>query len=280
MHRLIGVFSAFVVAMTTVLVCIPLYVLGMIRLIVPISSFRRWLAYPMDVVIDVWVSSFRWVIRICRLIDIEVALPPQLQDRRNWQVIVCNHQSWVDIVILQVSFRDVAPVLKFFTKHELIWVPFVGLAMWFLGFPYVYRAKSTGSGLTEMQRETNETVLKRAGRRFLDKPVAVINFVEGTRFTPAKRDTRDSPYSHLLRPRRGGLLQTLVVLEDRVETVLNATIQYQGKVPGFWDLLCGQTAGVQLVVEEIPKPSTDQETLTNWLNELWKDKDRRLGSDP
>ena len=280
MRRIVGGFSAFVLAMTTVLVCIPLYVLGVIRLIVPIAGFRRSLAYPMDVVIDVWVSSFRWLIRICRLIDIEVQLPPQLNNRRDWQVIVCNHQSWVDIVVLQVSFRDVAPVLKFFTKHELIWVPFVGLAMWFLGFPYVYRASSKGPGLSATQREVNEAVLKREGRRFLDKPVAVINFVEGTRFTQSKRDARGSPYENLLQPRRGGVLQTLVVLEDRVETVLNATIQYQGQVPGFWDLLSGQTGGVQLVVEEIPKPSTDQELLTNWLNDLWNEKDRQLMRNP
>ncbi|MCY4130208.1 MAG: acetyltransferase [Gammaproteobacteria bacterium] len=280
MRRIVGGFSAFVLAMTTVLVCIPLYVLGVIRLIVPISSFRRMLAYPMDVVIDVWVSSFRWLIRICRLIDIEVQLPPQLNNRRDWQVIVCNHQSWVDIVVLQVSFRDVAPVLKFFTKHELIWVPFVGLAMWFLGFPYVYRASSKGRGLSATQREVNEAVLKREGRRFLDKPVAVINFVEGTRFTQSKRDARGSPYENLLQPRRGGVLQTLVVLEDRVETVLNATIQYQGQVPGFWDLLSGQSGGVQLVVEEIPKPSTDQQLLTNWLNDLWNEKDRQLMRSP
>lgn len=280
MHKLVGGFSALVIAMATVLVCIPLYVLGVIRLIVPIPSFRRLLAYPMDVVIDVWVSSFRWLIRICRLIDIEVELPPQLNDRRDWQVIVCNHQSWVDIVVLQVSFRDVAPVLKFFTKHELIWVPFVGLAMWFLGFPYVYRASSKGPGLSTTQREINEAVLKREGRRFLDKPVAVINFVEGTRFTPVKRDSRGSPYENLLQPRRGGLLQTLVVLEDRAETVLNATIRYRGRVPGFWDLLSGQTDGVQLVVEEISKPSTDQEMLTNWLNDLWNEKDRQLMNNP
>lgn len=276
MHILIGGFSALVLAVTTVLVCIPLYVLGIIRLIVPIARFRRWLAYPMDVVIDVWVSSFRWLIRTCRLIDIWVELPPQLHDRRNWAVIVSNHQSWVDIVILQVCFRDVTPVLKFFTKHELIWVPFVGLAMWFLGFPYVYRASSTGPGLSEAQRETNETVLKREGKRFLDKPVAVINFVEGTRFTSAKRDSRDSPYTNLLQPRRGGVLQTLLVLEDRIESVLNATIRYRGEVPGFWDLLSGRTTGVELVVEEVSRPSTEQDVLTNWLNELWQEKDRQL----
>ena len=280
MHWLVGGFSAFIVAMTTVLVCIPLYVLGVVRLVVPTTNFRRRLAYPMDVVIDVWVSSFRWLIRTCGLIDIRTELPPQLRDRDNWQVIVCNHQSWVDIVVLQVSFRDVAPVLKFFTKHELLWVPFVGLAMWFLGFPYVYRASSANAGLSETQRETNEAVLKREGRRFLEKPVSVINFVEGTRFTVAKRDARGSPYANLLRPRRGGLLRTMVVLDDRVETVLNATIRYRGQVPGFWELLSGQADSVALVVEEIPKPSTDEDALTNWLNDLWNEKDRQLANDP
>ncbi len=280
MHTLIGIFSAFVVAMTTVLVCIPLYVLGIVRLLVPFPRLRRWLAYPMDVVIDVWVSTFRWLIRAFRLIDITAEMPPQAQSRNAWQVIVCNHQSWVDIVVLQVCFRDVGPVLKFFTKHELIWVPFVGLAMWFLGFPYVYRPSSSGQGLSATQRENNETVLKREGRRFLDKPVAVINFVEGTRFTPAKRDSRGAPYVNLLRPRRGGILQTLVVLEDRIETVLSATIQYESRVPGFWDLLSGRTGRVQLVVEELPKPSTDQEALTNWLNDLWDEKDRKLAGNP
>ena len=228
-----GAFSAFVIAATTVLVCIPLYVLGVVRLLIPIAGFRRILAYPMDTVIDVWVSCFRWLIQTCKLIDIHVELPTAFHARNNWQIIVCNHQSWVDIVVLQVSFRDVAPVLKFFTKHELIWVPFIGLAMWFLGFPYVYRASSSAEGLSKTQRETNEAVLTREGRRFLDKPVAVINFVEGSRFTEEKRDSRGSPYRNLLQPRRGGLQKTMRILDERADKLLDATIDYQGDIPGF-----------------------------------------------
>ena len=276
MHRLLGAFAISVVAVTTVLVCIPLYVLGVVRLLIPIPRLRRWLAYPMDIVIDVWVSVFRWLIRTFHLIDIHVDMPPDLQDRNRWEVIVCNHQSWVDIVILQTSFRDVAPVLKFFTKRELIWVPFIGVAMWFLGFPYVYRAKPGSKEVTVAKREVNESVMAREGLRFLDKPVSVINFVEGTRFTPAKRDTRQSPYQHLLQPRRGGVLRTLTVLDDRVQTVLNATIDYGEQVPGFWDMLSGQAESATLTVKEIPKPSTELEPLSDWLNEIWAEKDQDL----
>lgn len=276
MQLIVGSLVALSVAINTVLVCIPLYVLGLVRLLVPIPWLRRKLAYPMDTVIDVWVSGFHLLIRCFRLVEINVDFPPGFGDRKVWQVIMCNHQSWVDIVILQASFRHVAPVLKFFTKKELIWVPFVGVAMWFLGFPYVYRPKSSDQHMSESRRVVNEAVLRRESARFLDKPVAVINFVEGTRFTPAKRDARGSNFKHLLNPRRGGLHQTLVALDEKVDTVLNATIRYDGVVPDFWDLLCGRTNSVHLTVEEIPKPSNDHDTMTLWLNDCWRAKDAFL----
>ncbi len=276
MQMLLGIFTISAIAATTVLVCIPLYAMGVIRLILPVQGVRRLLAYPMDIVIDVWVSVFRWLIRTFRLLDIQVEMPTNVRCRNQWQAIVCNHQSWVDIVVLQISFRDVAPVLKFFTKRELIWVPFVGLAMWFLGFPYVYRVNHAGGGLSQTKRDTNTAVLKREGSRFLDKPVAVINFVEGTRFNPTKREAHGSPYENLLYPRRGGLQRTLVVLDDRVQTVLNSTIRYENFVPGFWDLLSGRATVARLIVEEIPKPSNDRESIAVWLDDIWAQKDRQF----
>lgn len=276
MAVVLGVFSLTVVSATTVLVCIPLYLMGVIRLLVPNQAVKRWLAKPMDVVIDVWVSVFRWLIQSFKLIELQVEMPANLKDRNRWQVIVCNHQSWVDIVILQTSFRDVAPVLKFFTKRELIWVPFVGLAMWFLGFPYVYRAKSGGKELSDAQREQNDAVLKREGRRFLEKPVAVINFVEGTRFSTVKRDQRGSSFENLLNPRRGGLRNTLLVLDDRVQSILDATITYPSTPPGFWQLLSGQATTAVLSVKESNNPGTDEAKLTDWLNETWVKKDKLI----
>lgn len=278
MRIVLGVFSLTVVSVTTVLVCIPLYVMGVVRLVVPNRAVKQWLAHPMDSIIDVWVSVFRWLIQTFNLIKIEIEMPAGLADRNRWQVIVCNHQSWVDIIILQTSFRDVVPVLKFFTKRELIWVPFVGVAMWFLGFPYVYRAKTGAKQLSDAQREQNDAVLRREGRRFLDKPVAVINFVEGTRFSRTKRDSSGSPFQNLLKPRRGGLRRTLLVLDSRVQHILNSTITYPGKPPGFWQLLSGQTTTALLSVTESTNPGTDESQLTEWLNEEWTKKDRLISS--
>lgn len=276
MRQLLGVLVAVVVSISTVCVCIPLYVFGCVRLVVPSAAFRRWIAYPMDRVIDAWVSVFRGLISALRLIDIQTEFDVDLDDRSKWRVLVCNHQSWVDIIVLQTSFRKSLPVLKFFTKKELIWVPFIGVAMWFLGFPYVYRSKSAEQGLTAERRESNETVLEREGARFLEKPVAVINFVEGTRFSPAKRDQRNSPFNNLLLPRRGGFIRTMQVLGDRVDTVLNVTIVYEDQIPGFWDLLCGRTTSARLIVSEVDKPSDDDGATTDWLMDLWREKDELL----
>ena len=277
MRKVLGCFVIFVVAMTTIFVCIPLYILGVIRLALrPMPFVQRWFAYPMDLVIDIWVSTFGFLIRIFNLIEVSKDIPDGVQERDRWRIIVCNHQSWVDILLLQTSFRHRAPVLKFFTKRELIWLPGVGLAMWFLGFPYVYRPSSKATEKLEARREINQATLQREGARFLEKPVAVINFVEGSRFTEEKRDSRGSPYQRLLAPRRGGISQVMGILGDRVDTVLDVTIQYHGSIPTFWDLLTARSAAATLTVREIPKPEQDQDAIGRWLHELWLEKDSVL----
>lgn len=277
MRLFLGLFVIVVVGVNTVLVCTPLFLLGLLRLAIPLAAWRRPFAYPMDLVIDAWVSVFGGLIHLLRLIEVEEDFQPDTSDRRSWQMIVSNHQSWVDILILQKAFRHRTPVLKFFTKRELIWLPFVGLAMWFLGFPYVYRTGNKPSEVATAQREINEAVMQREGSRFLDKPVAVINFVEGTRFTETKRVTRNSPYRQLLAPRRGGTVQVLSILGEKLDSVINATIQYHGDVPGFWDLLTGRATKATLIVRQVAKPASNEANDVGlWLDELWQAKDKTL----
>ena len=54
-------------------------------------------------------------------------------------LVLANHQSWVDIVVLQDVFNRRIPFLKFFLKQQLIWVPVLGLAWWALDFPFMRR---------------------------------------------------------------------------------------------------------------------------------------------
>jgi 1-acyl-sn-glycerol-3-phosphate acyltransferase len=59
--------------------------------------------------------------------------------KEGWYLIVSSHQSWTDIVVLGHLFRKRLPVPTFFMKHELIYIPLLGLACWALDMPFMRR---------------------------------------------------------------------------------------------------------------------------------------------
>ncbi|GAB1383568.1 MAG TPA: acetyltransferase [Ottowia sp.] len=211
-----------------------------------------------------WASSTRW----------QVHRPPDLSQHA-WYLVVCNHQSWVDILVLQRCLQGRAPFLKFFIKRELIWVPLVGLVWWALDFPFL-RRKGGASGAQDL------ATARAACARFRALPTSVMSFVEGTRFTPAKHEAQGSPYRHLLKPKAGGMMTALDVLGDRLDAVLDVTIFYPGRVPSFVDVLCGRVPEVRVHIDRQPVPATgDGQPLAvtgvqAWLAELWQAKDARF----
>ena len=211
-----------------------------------------------------WASSTRW----------QVHRPPDLSQHA-WYLVVCNHQSWVDIQVLQHCLQGRAPFLKFFIKRQLIWVPLVGLVWWALDFPFL-RRRGGASGARDL------ATARAACARFRALPTSVMSFVEGTRFTPAKHEAQGSPYRHLLKPKAGGMMTTLDVLGDRLDAVLDVTIFYPGRVPSFVDVLCGRVPEVRVHIDRQPVPATgDGQPLAvtgvqAWLAELWQAKDARF----
>lgn len=204
----------------------------------------------------------------------QVRMPDGLQ-RQAWYLVIANHQSWVDILVLQRCLQGRAPFLKFFIKRELLWVPLVGLAWWALDFPFL-RRRGGASGRQDL------AATRAACARFRALPTSVMSFIEGTRLTPAKHAAQDSPYRHLLRPKAGGVMMALDVLGDRLDAVLDVTIVYPGQVPSFIDVLCGRLPEVRVHVERRPVPRADGDAPLNagavqaWLAELWQLKDERF----
>jgi len=201
--------------------------------------------------------------------------------RDGWYLVSSNHQSWVDILVLQRIFHGRIPFLKFFLKRELIWVPVIGLAWWALDFPFMKRGRGHGAHLADLE------ATRAACRKFKRIPTSVINFVEGTRFTPAKRQQQNSPYRHLLKPRIGGLGIALATMGEQFETLLDVTIVYPHGTPRFWDLLSGRIDAVVVRVAQRPidaavlggDPVGDKgyrQRLGAWVDEQWQAKDRLI----
>ena len=100
-----------------------------------------------------------------------------------WYMVSCNHQSWVDIFVLQHLLNNRIPMLKFVLKRQLIYVPVIGLAWWALDFPFVRRRSDAYLRRTRRSVPRTWKRSRRACEKFALVPTSVMNFAEGTRFT-------------------------------------------------------------------------------------------------
>ena len=170
-------------------------------------------------------------------------------------LVMANHQTWVDIPVLQAALNRRVPFLRFFLKSQLFWVPLLGLAWWALDFPFMKRysreqlAKAARAGRARHRRT------RRACAKFMHIPVAMMNFVEGTRFTPAKHDKQASPFAHLLKPKAGGVAFVLDAMGRALHSILDVTIVYPDGRPTLFDLMSNRIGEVRVHIRERPIPA-------------------------
>ena len=125
--------------------------------------------------------------------------------------------------------------------------------------------------------------------KFALVPTCVMNFAEGTRFTPAKHRAQGSPYRHLLKPKAGALALALNAMGEQFHSLLDVTIVYPGGAPDFWQFLCGDVRRIVVRVRQLPIPrdfcagdyaedAAFRSAFQDWLSQLWADKDREIGA--
>lgn len=243
---------------------------------------RRFLAS----LAEQWIAVNNWILGRYRSLRWDLQLPESVAPDSTY-VINCNHQSWVDILVLQRAFNRRAPFMRFFIKQELLWVPILGYAWWALDFPFVKRYSREQIAARPSLRHADLETARKTCERISGIPVSIMNFLEGTRFSPVKRDARKSPYRHLLKPRVGGLGEVFYALNDQLRSLIDVTIVYPGGTPTFWDLLCGRVSEIVVRAQEVPIPDsllgrnfrTDPQVraeLEKWAAHLWERKDRLI----
>ena len=263
-----------------------LMVAALLKLAVPAPAWRRRMSRVMIGLAEIWIGCNDAIFRLMGALTIHARGIEGLQPR-DWYLVVSNHRSWVDILVLQSVFRGRIPFLKFFLKQQLIWVPFLGLAWWALDFPFMRRHSSEYLARHPEQRGRDLAATRKACRKFAQIPTSVMNFVEGTRFTPAKRLAFKSPYRHLLPPRAGGVAFVLSAMGGVLHSMLDVTIAYCEASPTLWDLCCGRLQPVTLeVARRAIEPWTTagdymedeafRRRFQEWLGQIWQEKDARL----
>ena len=252
----------------------------------PIKPIQRFLAQVLVWIAETWVVVNGLILSLIQNIEFDVEIPESLQ-YSGWYLVTCNHQSWVDIVVLQKIFWRRIPFLKFFLKQELIKVPVLGLAWWALDFPFMKRySREYLQNHPEMKGKDLETTQK-ACEKFKNIPVSIMNFAEGTRFNSDKKQSQHTQYDNLLMPKSGGMAFVLSAMGGQLKSMVDVTIVYHDKKHEFWDLMFGRVTKVSVRVSEriIPKemalgdyegdPEFRKE-LQQWLGGIWQEKDELI----
>ncbi|HDZ38059.1 MAG TPA: acyltransferase [Marinobacter sp.] len=282
----IGVLNSLLLGINTLFWCLLLYIPALLKLIIPHKGFRVLCTRFIIWVSESWVACNTGWMKLTQSTKWQVTGAENLR-RESWYLVLSNHQSWVDILAMQRAFNRRAPFLKFFLKQQLVWVPVIGLAWWGLDFPFMKRYTREYLIKHPEKRGEDLKATRRACEKFRYTPVSVMNFVEGTRYTPAKRDQLKSRYKHLLTPKAGGAAFVLDTMGDSIQTLVDVTIAYPGGAPSFWDFLCGRVREVKMDIQTVTIPehlkgrdySTDakhRRNVKDWLAEQWQAKDERL----
>lgn len=281
-----GVIASLLLALNTVACCFPLFVVTLFKLCLPFSAARRFCDWLMGHIQETWISNNNAWIRLLGRTRWQVSGLEKL-DYQHSYLVTSNHQSWVDIIVLQYLLNRKIRPLKFFLKQELIWVPVIGLAWWALGFPFMKRYSKAYLAKHPEKRGKDLETTRRTCARFRNNPVSIFNFAEGTRFTKAKHAEQQSPFRNLLKPKAGGIAFVLDAMGEQLESIVNVTLHYPQGRSGFWTLLCGELDEVVAHIEEVRIPAQfigknyDQDEayrreFQQWINARWEEKDRLL----
>jgi 1-acyl-sn-glycerol-3-phosphate acyltransferase len=273
--------------MNTILLTTVLLVIALFKFAIPVGIWRKRCDTVINWIAGSWIAINNWNIRLTNPASWDVQGVDAL-DKKGWYMVVANHQSWLDILVLQKIFHGKIPFLKFFLKKELIWVPFLGLAWWALDFPFMKRYTKSFLKKHPHLKGKDLKITQKACEKFKTMPVSVMNFLEGTRFTPEKHRRQQSPFVHLLKPKAGGIAFVLAAMGEQMHQMLNVTIAYPDGVRNFWQFLCGNVREIRVRVESLPiDPKligdyfTDKKfrvIFQNHLNVIWAEKDVLLTS--
>ena len=274
------------VVANTLVHTLPLLAASLFKAVLPLAPVRRACNRILTGMAESWIAVNSAMMDAFTDTRLQVDSDAVVQ-RDGHYLVLANHQSWVDILVLQKIFNRRIPLLRFFLKSQLFWVPLLGLAWWALDFPFMKRySRRELSRKPELAGRDIEAT-RRACERFRGIPVAMMNFVEGTRFTEAKHARQASPYRHLLKPKSGGVAFVIDAMGEGLHAILDVSVVYPAGRPTMVDLFAGRVAEIRVDLRERPIPlefvrgqyqddSYFRARFQQWMNGIWADKDATI----
>ena len=253
------------------------------RAVIPIKAFKISLAKFSNFIGDLTVYGIKLIMLLMHGNTIQIISDDRNFDRTKWYMAMSNHQSWADIFVLLVSANYRIPLLKFFMKKELWWIPYVFLANKTLNMPFVNRhsKRAIEKDPSLIKKDYDNTI--KSCKRFLRCPSTIFSYAEGTRFTKEKHKDQGSPYKNLLIPKVGGMATALSAIQN-IDTLIDYSVVYQSNKRDGWSFLTGEMKNVKILVKKYDIPeklkgknySNDKqyrEDFKKWIETIWIQKD-------
>ncbi len=281
-----GILLLLAMTLNTLILIGPLMLVTLVKLILPSFRLKRRCAVMAMQIAEIWCAVNIFLVN--RLLTTRWRVQGDYSLRRDTSYLVLpNHQSGADIPALVWALNGRVPYYKFFMKRTLVWIPVIGQACWALEYPLMHRySKEFLQKHPEKQGKDLE-ITKRACEKCRGMPITVINFPEGTRFSPEKHARQKSPYRNLLKPKAGGISFVLASIGDQIDTIKDVTIVYPGGVPGFVDFLFNRIPEVIIDIRQYPLDQhwvrgdyrddpEFRQAFQDWINQIWREKDQRI----
>ena len=236
-----------------------------------------------------WLATNNWLIdHLLPDLKWEISIDPALDlNLHGRYLMTCNHQSWVDTTVNQYFGLTRMPLTRFFTKWELIFIPFVGPAFKILGFPMMKRHTKAQIAKNPELKSKDMHEARKACEQLLSQPFTLLNYLEGTRFNPEKHAKQNSPYTNLLKPKAGGLALALSILGHEIDALVDMTIVYPDGAPDYHAFWLGEVSRIAVNLRKIEIPewvhggnyeddAEYRERFQHWVDQLWTEKDQLI----
>ena len=282
----IGLITFFLIIFVLIIGFGTLTIINIPRIIIPLRSFKIFLSKVSNVIGDITVYWVKLTMILMHGNNIELIGDDKEFSMDEWYMAMSNHQSWADIFVLLVSANYKIPLLKFFMKKELWWIPFVFLANKTLNMPFVNRhSKEEVKKDPSLRTRDYENTIKSC-KRFLRSPSTIFSYAEGTRYTKDKHEKQNSPYKNLLKPKVGGMATALSAM-PKINTLIDYSLIYKSNKRSAWDFLTGEMRHVKVCVRKYDIPeslknrnySNDEqyrEDFKVWIESIWAEKDKDI----
>ncbi|AAN53432.2 acyltransferase [Shewanella oneidensis MR-1] len=259
---------------------------GLVKMLMPVQSARNAVTALMNRFMWAWATCNGGILYLIAKIEWDVEGLESL-NQNSWYLLISNHLSGFDIAAQTYLLRNHIPMLKFFLKKELIYVPIMGLGCWALDMPFMDRTSPAKLKKNPKLKGKDLATTRRACEKFKNMPTSIINYVEGSRFTEDKRQRQDSPYRHLLRPKAGGIAFTLSAMGEQFTNLLDVTLVYPDAPDDvLFGVMNGKVRKIIVRVRALPVPQVDatryfseseyRVDFQRWLNQVWAEKDEQI----